>query len=161
MVREILYQQFKNGDLASIKKLYQEDSCVRGVILENINSLFQIACSYGYLNLCKWLYKHFNVNVTNVQNRSNLALRWACHENKVEICEWLYSTFQLSREDAVVLDNEALKCACNQDYFKVVNFLFYKAGLQEEDAIMIMNKLEEEKKEKLLEVLTNIKELKK
>jgi len=54
-------------------------------------SAFELACTYGRLEIAKWLYnlgKQINYPINIYADNEN-ALKYACENNKLEIAVWL------------------------------------------------------------------------
>ena len=102
----------KKGDLNLVKKLIIKEN------IKDLNPLFNIACSYGNLEIAKLLLDK-GAKITDYQCK---AFRVACSYGQLDVVKWL-----VDLGIDIHVDNDCgLKWAIGQKRHEVVNFLTNK-----------------------------------
>jgi hypothetical protein len=148
----LIFISIETEDLKLLQKLYSDGIFFEHDIEDSNYYLFRYACTFGKLKSAQWMCSTFHLERKQDKNPFALAFINASVKGRLEVCEWLYLTFHLSKKDleANYNQNEMLYWACEEDHFHMVDFLFSVVGLTERDIADVIDKISEDKREKLL-----------
>lgn len=83
-------------------------------ILINNNEIFLYSCSYGNIEIAKWLWKlHIDLHSSiDIHANNDRVFNWSCHYERIEVAKWLC---ELCDDYHIIIENNQIK-----DY-KIIN----------------------------------------
>jgi hypothetical protein len=143
-------------NLEELINLYDNGILTRKMVEQDCFALSS-ACNYGNLEVCKWLYKTFQITKKEALLYNSYVFQQTCGKGHLEVCQWLCETFQITKKEATLNNNRAFWWACYNDHYHIISFLCNTFGITdvtEEDVKNIIEEYPEEKQEKILDCLT-------
>ena len=88
----------------------------------NDKTTFREACSEGHLNVAKYLLSYTNNNNININLNYTYAFHYACSAGHLDVAKWLYS-IEGSNINLNIDNNNIFRTACKHGKLNVVKFL--------------------------------------
>ena len=116
-IEEQIFDLMRNGNLQSIQEFYNNNPNINNS--SNDEYAFGSACSYGLLEVAKWLLEvKPNIDISANDERAFCS---ACGEGHLEVAKWL---LQVKPDIDISADNEyVFCCVCAHGHLDVAKWL--------------------------------------
>ena len=115
-----------DGSLHELIKIHDRFEWSHKDVRSVDNRAFGCACAFGHLEVAKWLYETFQLNVT--ASCSKEIFSNACGRGQLDVAKWLYTVFHYSVDDVRSNDNDIFSSPLDNRHEDVCDWLVATFG---------------------------------
>jgi hypothetical protein len=128
VTHERLVALCRSGDLKQLQTHFRNGDLMSGLVRKDDDAAFRSACSYGQLEVARWLYEFYYLSPTNgiPWRRCFIeALHSACANGYVPVAKWLFETMSLTPDEICAKGNSSIMLtACMTGYLQVARWIY-------------------------------------